>query len=271
MKKLLVAAGLALGMVALASPAFGITKGGVPDGDEHPYVGLMLALDANNTPLWRCSGTLVSPTVFVTAGHCTEAPAARAEIFLQSSLEPNRGDYGWPFGDPFGNYEFSSSGTTHTFPGYDPNAFFVADLGVVELDEPALLKEYASMPGLGAVDQLMKGRKGAEVTVVGYGLQYAGRGANPSVSLLTRMQADVFVVNTTGVAGIKTYEGWSMFLSGDAKNGGTCFGDSGGPTLKGDTLLAVTSFGFNGVCAGVGGVYRIDHTDALDWIGYFLD
>jgi V8-like Glu-specific endopeptidase len=262
MRKLFVAACVALALAASASPVSGIGRGGVPDGDDHPYVGLMLALDVNGTPLWRCTGTLISPTVYVTAGHCTEPPAAQAEVFFQTTLEPRRADFGWPAGP----YNGSTRGTTHVYPAYDPDAFFIADLGAVVLNEPVILDSYASLPSPGAVDALGKGRKEAQVTVVGYGLQYAGRGVNPSVSLLTRYRADVKVTNTQGVAGNRVYEGNSMFLSGDARHGGTCFGDSGGPTLRGDTLLAVTSYGFNSVCAGVGGVYRIDRAAELAWI-----
>ena len=61
-----------------------------------------------------------------------------------------------------------------------------------------------------------------------------------------------------------------MILSGDAKHGGTCFGDSGGPALLGDTILGVTSFGLNGNCAGIGGVFRIDRDVELGWISSFL-
>ena len=62
-----------------------------------------------------------------------------------------------------------------------------------------------------------------------------------------------------------------MMLSGDAKHGGTCFGDSGGPILLGDsdTIGGVTSFGLNGNCAGVGGAFRIDRQVELDWINGF--
>jgi hypothetical protein len=78
-----VAAALAIGIV----PASAITNG-TPDHNGHPYVGLMVAKDSIGAPLWRCSGTLMSSTVFMVAGHCTEAPAAEIEIWFDSG-DPN--------------------------------------------------------------------------------------------------------------------------------------------------------------------------------------
>jgi len=60
---------------------------GAPDGNGHPYVGLMVAQTADGTPLWRCSGTLISPTLFLTAGHCMEAPAAHVEIWFDADVQ----------------------------------------------------------------------------------------------------------------------------------------------------------------------------------------
>ena len=71
MKKTLIALVAVLAAAVVALPASAITDGS-PDGDAHPYVGLMVAQDADGDPLWRCSGTLISPTLFLTAGHCTE-------------------------------------------------------------------------------------------------------------------------------------------------------------------------------------------------------
>ncbi|OLS28611.1 MAG: hypothetical protein HeimC2_05570 [Candidatus Heimdallarchaeota archaeon LC_2] len=70
---------LILGMI---TPGTAITYGDL-DGDDHPYVGLMIA-DVNGNPAWRCSGTLISSTVFLTAGHCTEG-ADGARVWFDST------------------------------------------------------------------------------------------------------------------------------------------------------------------------------------------
>ncbi len=219
----------------------------------------------------------MSSTVFVTAGHCTESPTASAVVFFVSDMEPDPSIYG--VADPGGHYVDADSvgvrGSAEIHPDYNPAGFFLYDLGVVVLDEEVDLANYAALPAPGFVDTLEKGRKGTEVTAVGYGLQAASQ--NPvkpekTVAELTRYQADLMIVNTKGVAGIGNLPDTnSMLLSGDAKHGGTCFGDSGGPSLVGDNvLIGVTSFGLSGNCAGVGGVFRIDRALELDWINDFL-
>lgn len=256
---------VALVVIAAALPAGAITRGGSLDGDDHPYVGIMVA-SIGGVPQWRCSGTLISPTVYVTAGHCTSGADA-VEIWFETDLHADEtgGRFGYPFSGPT-----SVSGTPHTYPEYLPNAFYFADLGVVVLDEPVNLDEYASLPTEGLVDTLGNGRKTATVTVVGYGLQSALGNQQHAVALLTRHQAELFVVDTNGVAGIGAIPGThSMVLSGDSKHGGTCFGDSGGPTFIGDTLVGVTSFGLNSNCGGIGGAFRIDFADEIEWISSF--
>ena len=72
--------------VAIGVGSAGAITDGQPDGNGHPYVGLMVAQDSGGNPLWRCSGTLLSPTVYLTAGHCAEAPNAHAEIWFASDI-----------------------------------------------------------------------------------------------------------------------------------------------------------------------------------------
>lgn len=65
----------------------------------------------------------------------------------------------------------------------------------------------------------------------------------------------------------------SLVLSNNARTGGTCFGDSGGPNFIGSSnvIAGVTSFGNNDTCAGTGGVYRVDRVDDLEWLNTFND
>ena len=250
-------------VLALAGTALAVTNG-EPDGGAHPYVGLMVADDVDGNPMWRCTGTLISSTVFLTAGHCTEAPAARATIWFAEDVDQ---EPGYPFvGDV--------DGMTHTHPDYNPAAFFLYDLGVVVLDEPVIMAEYGELPELGELDGIKGAGKKAALTAVGYGLQEIN--PNRYTGDRVRLVAPLDLINTKGVFGVP--KGTSIKVSGSgvggdsSATGGTCFGDSGGPQFLADTnvVAAVTSFGLNGNCAGVGGGYRVDQADDLDWLATFL-
>ncbi len=263
MKKRKTALILAVVVIALlaVSPALAITDGEL-DGDDHPYVGLMVALDAGGNPLWRCSGTLLSSTLFLTAGHCTETPAASATIWFDADVESGIPGNGYPFSGDV-------DGTTFTHPQYDPNAFFLFDLGVVVLDEPFVMTEYGELPELGQLNGMKtrRGRQDVTFTAVGYGLQRI----NPVFIEAERVRMvatpRLIQINTPGFTG-----DFSLLLSNNHSTGGTCFGDSGGPNFIGDSNVVggVTSFGLNGNCAGTGGVYRVDKADDLEWLAGFL-
>jgi hypothetical protein len=120
MKKYISASILAIVLVLSSIGIVSAITNGEPDAGRHPFVGLMVADDADGNPMWRCTGTLISPTVFLTAGHCTEAPAARATIWFAEDVEATPG-FGTPAGYPF---EGDVDGTTFTHPDYNPAAFF---------------------------------------------------------------------------------------------------------------------------------------------------
>lgn len=246
----------------LANPAFAI-KYGELDGDAHPYVGLMVALDGDGNPLWRCSGALISPTVYVTAGHCTDSPAEMATIWFDADVESGIPGNGYPF-------QGDVDGFTYTHPDYNPNAFVLADLGVVVLDEPVLMDEYAALPELDQLDALktQRGRQNQTFTAVGYGLQFINPVFVESERVRMSATPHLIMINVPGFTG-----DFSLMLSNNHSTGGTCFGDSGGPNFIGDSNVigGVTSFGINGNCAGTGGVYRIDRADDLDWLYTFFD
>ena len=266
-RKMLVVVLSVMVMLALAvSPAAAVTDGEL-DGNGHPYVGLMVAQLEDGTPLWRCSGTLLSPTLFLTAGHCTEAPAAHVEIWFDADVT-NAAAQNYPFTGDVG-------GTPYTHPQYDPNAFFLFDLGVVVLDQPVVMDEYGALPSLDQLDALktQRGKQDVTFTAVGYGLQqsFPDAAAWKENNLRIRMVAHPKLnqINTPGFTGDS-----SLLLSNNAHTGGTCFGDSGGPNFLGDSnvVAGVTSFGLNSTCAGTGGVYRVDRADDLNWLyGMFGD
>jgi hypothetical protein len=248
--------------LAVTSGSAGAVTDGEFDGDGHPFVGLMVGqVEDPNTGLyvsqWRCSGTLISPTVFLTAGHCTFG-ADRVEIWFDADVESNRAALNYPFAGDVG-------GVPHTHPDYDDGAFVLRDVGVVVLDEPVEMDEYGKLPELNQLDALKtrRGKQNVGFTAVGYGLQRI----NPVFveSELVRQFATpkLLQINTPGFTG-----DFSLLLSNNHSTGGTCFGDSGGPNFLGDSnvIAGVTSFGINGNCAGTGGVFRMDRSWALDFV-----
>ncbi|NUR70858.1 MAG: trypsin-like serine protease [Hamadaea sp.] len=259
-KVLAVIATALVAVVSSAQPAQAITDGEL-DGDRHPYVGLMVAQDAEGNPLWRCTGTLLSATLFLTAGHCTQAPAAHVEIWFAADVESQIPANGYPStGD--------AGGTPYTHPDFDPAAFNLHDLGAVVLSEPVQMAEYGKLPALNVLDGIatMRGHQDVTFTAVGYGAQksFPEAASWKEQAQRVRMLATPRLLQiNTGVTG----DG-SLLLSNNADTGGTCFGDSGGPNFIGSTNVVggVTSFGLNDTCAGTGGVYRVDRSDDLGWL-----
>jgi hypothetical protein len=259
-KTLTLVAGLVAALAVVAGPAQAVTDGEL-DGNRHPYVGLMVAQDAAGNALWRCSGTLISPRLFLTAGHCTEAPAKHVEIWFAADVESGRPGNGYPTNGDVGGAPF-------THPDYDPNAFFVRDLGMVVLDTPVAMPQYGALPGLNQLDRLKPSAK-TTFTAVGYGLQksFPDAAAWKDQGLRVRMLATPHLLQiNTGFTG-----DFSILLSNNARTGGTCFGDSGGPNFVGNSNVVggVTSYGLNSTCAGTGGVFRVDRSWSLDWIRSF--
>jgi hypothetical protein len=260
-KKMLVFLFSMIAILAMTVSQVSAITDGELDGEAHPYVGLMVAQDEDGNPLWRCSGTLLSETIFLTAGHCTEAPAAHVEIWFDADVESGIPGNGYPLTGDVG-------GTPHTHPQYDPNAFFLFDLGVVVLDEAVVMSTYGALPQQDVLDGMARrrGLQNVTFTAVGYGLQQS----NPVFVQAERVRMvahpRLIQINVPGATG-----DFSILLSNNHSTGGTCFGDSGGPNFIGSSNVVggVTSYGKNGNCAGTGGVYRVDRADDLDWLATF--
>jgi len=276
-------------MLALAvSPVGAITGNWVEDFD-HPYVGLVAFYDVNGEFVWRCSGSLIDSTTFLTAGHCTdsvgdEGPgtgAYTARVWFQQDAGANYNPVTQL--DPVTGYpEYCAAGTLGTLCatsdelynyGFANFAGFpdTHDAGLVILDQPITLSEYGQLPTAGALDGLgtARGRKDTVFTVSGYGLTYSSQehSAVPNISYRSRLMAQSTLVNLTSA----NNDGYNLQTQGNGDDrGGTCSGDSGGPVFLGgpdsNVIVAVTSFGMNSLCRGTDFSYRVDQQAVLDWI-----
>lgn len=246
---------------ATLTPIGAVTYGEI-DGNRHPAV-LLLIMDVDGSPAFRCSGTLISATVFLTAGHCAGEPGdfTGMRVFTESDVQNGDNNY------PFAGRNSIEAETWSAHPQYTNAQFFRHDVGVVVLEKPFKLKagSYGVLPAEGELDGLQP-RSSTVFTAVGYGLQRI----NPVfvTAERIRMLARPHLVQIdTGLTG-----DFSLLLSNNAATGGTCFGDSGGPNYLGtsNVVAAVTSFGLNGTCGGTGGVFRLDKRDVLDFVESFL-
>ena len=266
-------------VLATAGIARAITNG-QPDAGRHPYVGLLIFDDAPGHPAWRCSGSLIAPNVVLTAGHCTDGAVA-ARFWSYEDMTYTHVPFPlYPYG---GLGSGATEGTPYTNPKYrSPEnpygggkglpAFSYRDVGIVVLDDPVYMDEYAELPAAGLVDTL---KNKTPVDLVGYGVQdqimtYPGQ---PPRARWTGPRVRLYAPSEL-VSGkfVHSAEYMRLALNPGGGSGGTCFGDSGGPDLLGgkDTVLAVNSYVTNVNCSGVGYSARVDIPEVLEWINDFL-
>jgi hypothetical protein len=180
MRRALVVLGLLLSLLLAGTPARAITGNFVPDF-EHEYVGLIVFYDANGEFLWRCSGSLLTDRVFLTAGHCTDQDAEESPVSARIYFEQDAGANYDPVTeiDPVTGYPETGGITAHTLYdyGFDNFAGFpeIHDVGLVILDAPVqtvypIIDTYASLAAAGTLDTYGTGQD-ATVTISGYGGQ----------------------------------------------------------------------------------------------------
>lgn len=271
LKKVLITAFVAAFLLILvATPSEAVTFG-QPDNGEHPYVGTLLFVQ-NGEGFYSCTGTLISPTVMLTAGHCTEEGGNANDVtyvrFAEDALA-GIGNYGST--QAWLDAEWVS-GTAVPHPQYTDFSEYpkTYDVGVVLLDEPVYMATYGQLPSEGFLEQFTKGQgHKARFTAVGYGMQ--GYIAPFYADVYARYKGTVSLVelNSTFAGGAS-----AKFTNNPGNgngSGGTCYGDSGGPIFyeTTNTIVAVVSYGYT-PCIGVDFQYRMDTADALNFVGPYV-
>lgn len=258
MRRQAVLLALLLVLVAGVGPAGAVTWGG-RDTDHH-NVGAMLAFSPDGTDvLGGCSGTLISPRVFLTAGHCT-APLQASNLQPWVTFEQNA----------LAATTFLEVEAAFTHPDFDwRRRSNPRDVGVLILAQevtgikPADLPEEGFLANLKKEGKLRSGREAAKFTVVGYGVTLNWPPPRIGEAYGRRRWAQ------SEYLGLQ--KAWLLMSQNRATgNGGTCFGDSGGPTFwtqpdGSEILLGITSWG-DDPCVATGFSYRVDIADTLGFI-----
>ncbi|MEV0972909.1 trypsin-like serine protease [Microtetraspora glauca] len=243
--------------MGVASPAAAITNGSA-DGTDHPEVGALIAEKPHSDDTWSfCTGTLISPTVFLTAAHCGEDVKKRkdgkkiARVSFESRYKPGAKVYTGRF---VADSRYSDKADSH-------------DMAVVVFDTPVPDIAPATLPTEGLLDELKAdgGLKTARFTPVGYGSLNPTKGTH-------YVYTDVR--NQTSISFKSLTPRWLKLSMKSKKDGSTCFGDSGGPNFLGGRdshlIVATTISGDDDACKLTNLDYRLDTATARQFLGRFV-
>ena len=263
------AVGLICASILLAPKTSAITYGFVDSNNVFRNTGAFIVKSSNGQIFPICSGTLISPNVFLTASHCT--------AYYTQELAP-QGDVAYVSLDsaiPFGSLTSNKTkllAVAHvvTNPNYNQSQSDSGDIGALILERNVNGVTPATLPACGLLDQLVaqNGLKTAVFTNAGYGLQNRVVGGG-----LPFFQDTNPIPRMYSFSSFNSLNGGYLRLSQNAStgNGGTCFGDSGGPnflTVNGQqTIVSITITG-DSVCRSTNVDYRLDTISARAFLTY---
>jgi len=246
-----------------------ITYGFVDSNNTYSNTGAFIVKSPDGKIFPICSGTLIAPNVFLTASHCTQ--------YFTSELAPLgytayvSFDKSIPFGDLTSNKtKLLAVSNVVTNPNYNQAQSDSGDIGALILSANVKGITPATLPTCGLLDQLVaqNGLKSAVFTNAGYGIQNRVVGGGvpyfQDVNPIPRMYS---------FSSFNSLNGGYIRLSQNPStgNGGTCFGDSGGPnflTINSQQILAAITITGDSVCRSTNVDYRLDTASAQGFLAY---
>ena len=255
------------GSLLLAPKTSAITYGFVDSNNQFRNTGAFIVRSSNGENFPICSGTLIAPNVFLTAAHCT--------LFYQQDLAPE-GDVAYVSLDqsiPFGSLTSSKTQLLRvahvvTNPNYNQSQSDSGDIGVLILERNVSGVTPATLPACGLLDQLVaqNGLKTATFTNAGYGLQ--NRVVGGGIPFFQDLNP---IPRMFSFSSFNSLNGGYLRLSQNPStgNGGTCFGDSGGPnflTVNGKQLIVAITITGDSVCRSTNVDYRLDTVSAQGFL-----
>ncbi len=247
--------------LAFAATGSAITYG-QPDGNRHPNVGAMVADWRKNGHLELfCSGSLISPTVFLTAAHCTSYLESRGvtKVYVTFASEYVEGR------------SHIVPGTMHTNPGYNWRQSDPGDIAVITLHRAVTWVRPVQLPRVGLLDAMKASgtlNQSTPFTSVGYGVHEPTRGGGPPSFPDTNYRS--YAIGYFNALN----KSWLRISQNNATgSGGTCYGDSGGPQFLGGVTsnlqVSITVTG-DAMCLATNVDYRIDTPQARAFLKNYV-
>jgi len=257
-RKYLLASILALLALLIAIPVSAITFGKL-DGERHPNVGALVIVDEDGVKDIVCSGTLIATDVFLTAAHCVDWMPAEG-------IDPD-GVY-VTFDTTFDQNSAIYPGTYYFPPDSWHDMADPIDIAVVVLDAAITGITPATLPPENLLTEMKEDGtlKDQTFIAVGYGTVRDDKTGGPHALYWNPNRR---FVEQSFLALTKAWLKLSMNPS--TGDGGTCYGDSGGPHFLGDTnkVVSVTVTG-DAYCRATDVTYRLDTQVARDFLDEFV-
>jgi Trypsin len=286
---LVVAIGL-VALLAVTAPAGAITGGAEDTANRYSNIGMVVFYQPDGR--FRCSGTLIAPRVFLTAAHCTFQDIGKVVVTFDPLISrteeeaerdiPRAADdsgpddavseIGFTKADITTDYEGEQSwflGRAKTHPDYSDFTDIKNwnDTGVIILGTAPGLPT-TPLPPENYLNRFQQPiLNSTDFLTIGYGTEVR-RTADTGPQNPVPQREPIVRRYTTEIGQKLTPQILQMNANehDPRAGGGTCFGDSGGPAIRGGYVVADTSYGYTNNCRYLGGYQRVDIPIVRNWL-----